>query len=282
MSDQSSADKSFIQRMQETFRLVIYKADDFRELRTMNLNLGTIYIGISMLSILLIALFFSLFAFTPLKKMIPGFGEIQANEKFIQLIEGVDELSVKIDAQQTYLNAFGKLLTASAEVEPNTAAVANDALKDSQSKVPAVSSQIVKAPKKTTSAPAQDGNKSNDKIALYTSLRESEFIRPVDGVISSHFSPEISHYGIDILAPKNTPVKAMMDGFTIGVQHEGNILSFYKHNSILLKEKGTFVRAGEALAIIGNTGTLSNGPHLHFELWHSGKPVNPEEFINFN
>ena len=117
---------------------------------------------------------------------------------------------------------------------------------------------------------------------------------PVSGVISSEFQPNIRHYGIDILAPKNTPVKAMMDGFvfssgwdletgyTLGIQHKGNILSFYKHNSILLKEKGTFVRAGEAVAIIGNTGTLSSGPHLHFELWHSGKPVNPKDFINFN
>ena len=105
--------------------------------------------------------------------------------------------------------------------------------------------------------------------------------------------PEIKHYGVDILAPKSSPINSIMDGYvfssgwdletgyTIGVQHEGNILSFYKHNSILLKEKGTFVQAGEAIAIIGNTGTLSSGPHLHFELWHSGKPLNPEDFLNF-
>ena len=131
-------------------------------------------------------------------------------------------------------------------------------------------------------------------MEIYSTLSESDIIVPVSGVISSEFQPNIRHYGIDILAPKNTPVKAMMDGFvfssgwdletgyTLGIQHKGNILSFYKHNSILLKEKGTFVRAGEAVAIIGNTGTLSSGPHLHFELWHSGKPVNPKDFINFN
>ena len=135
---------------------------------------------------------------------------------------------------------------------------------------------------------------SDDNLEIYSTLRESDIIVPVSGVISSEFQPNIRHYGIDILAPKNTPVKAMMHGFvfssgwdletgyTLGIQHKGNILSFYKHNSILLKEKGTFVRAGEAVAIIGNTGTLSSGPHLHFELWHSGKPVKPKDFINFN
>ena len=118
--------------------------------------------------------------------------------------------------------------------------------------------------------------------SIYDTWLSAEVILPVQGIVSSQFRPEIKHYGIDILAPKSSPINAIMDGYvfssgwdletgyTIGVQHEGNILSFYKHNSILLKEKGTFVQAGEAIAIIGNTGTHSSGPHLHFELWHSG------------
>jgi len=116
----------------------------------------------------------------------------------------------------------------------------------------------------------------------------------VEGIISSDFDPSIKHFGVDILAPAKTPVRAIMDGYvitsgwdletgyTIGVQHEGQILSFYKHNSHLLKEKGTFVAAGEAVAIIGNTGTLSSGPHLHFEFWHNGKPINPKDILNYN
>ena len=101
------------------------------------------------------------------------------------------------------------------------------------------------------------------------------------------------HFGIDILAPKNTPVKAVLDGYvfmsdwtletgyTLGIQHDNNVVSFYKHNSALLKKIGEFVSAGEALAIIGNSGTLSNGPHLHFELWHNGKPVDPASYVIF-
>ena len=125
-------------------------------------------------------------------------------------------------------------------------------------------------------------------------LEQIYFIPPIAGVVSAGYQPDIQHLGTDILAPKNTPVKAALDGYifladwtletghTIGVQHHNNIISFYKHNSALLKKVGDYVSAGEALAIIGNTGTLSSGPHLHFELWHNGKPVNPALFINFD
>ena len=105
--------------------------------------------------------------------------------------------------------------------------------------------------------------------------------------------PDQDHNGLDILAPKNTPIKAVMDGVvilsdwtletgnTIGIMHDNQVMSFYKHNSSLLKKNGAIVRAGEAIAIIGNTGTLSSGPHLHFELWYKGKPVDPSRYINF-
>ena len=124
-------------------------------------------------------------------------------------------------------------------------------------------------------------------------LEQMYFTPPVSGSISLQFDPETDHIGVDIIAPKNTPIKAALDGWiiasdwtletgnTIAIQHTNNIVSFYKHNSALLKKTGDYVRAGEAIAIIGNTGELTDGPHLHFELWHRGKPVNPEDFVNF-
>jgi len=124
-------------------------------------------------------------------------------------------------------------------------------------------------------------------------LEQLFFIPPITGRMSEGFMPDKKHYGVDILAPKNTPIKAVMDGYvitsdwtletgnTIGIQHANGIVTFYKHNSALLKKTGSLVKAGEAVAIIGNTGTLSDGPHLHFELWHKGKPINPIDFINF-
>jgi murein DD-endopeptidase MepM/ murein hydrolase activator NlpD len=116
---------------------------------------------------------------------------------------------------------------------------------------------------------------------------------PISGVISSGFDAETNHLGVDILAPKDTPVKAIWDGhvitadwtletgYTIGIQHSNDMVSFYKHTATLLKHSGAFVRAGEAVAIIGNTGKMTTGPHLHFELWLHGKPVDPTNYIDF-
>ena len=124
-------------------------------------------------------------------------------------------------------------------------------------------------------------------------LEQMYFSSPLSGEISAGFQPDTKHYGVDIVAPENTAIKSIMDGWviisdytvetgnTIGIQHPNNIISFYKHNSVLLKKEGSFVRAGEAVAIIGNTGELTDGPHLHFELWHKGKPVDPADFIMF-
>ncbi len=124
-------------------------------------------------------------------------------------------------------------------------------------------------------------------------LREIFLFTPVEGIISDQFDPKRDHYGLDIVAKENEPIKSVADGvvifsnwtldggYVIGVQHRANLISVYKHNSELLKNVGNFVSSGEIIAIIGNTGELTSGPHLHLELWHKGNPVNPENYISF-
>jgi murein DD-endopeptidase MepM/ murein hydrolase activator NlpD len=119
------------------------------------------------------------------------------------------------------------------------------------------------------------------------------FFVPLKGVITNEFNPSQTHYGVDIVSKQNEAIKCVLDGtvifsnwtletgYTIAVQHKQNIVSVYKHNSALLKKEGEFVKAGEPIAIIGQTGELTTGPHLHFELWSDGNPVNPKEYINF-
>jgi murein DD-endopeptidase MepM/ murein hydrolase activator NlpD len=126
-----------------------------------------------------------------------------------------------------------------------------------------------------------------------TPLEQLFMVAPIRGEITGAFDPEDSHNGVDIIAPKGTAVKAAMDGYvilsdytydtgyTIGIQHQNGVITFYKHNSELLKKVGSFVRGGEAIAIIGNTGHQTTGPHLHFELWSRGVPVNPVDYVKF-
>ena len=117
---------------------------------------------------------------------------------------------------------------------------------------------------------------------------------PVSGTLSQTFDPKIKHYAVDVVAPTGTPVKSIADGtvlfsewtsqtgFVIIVEHQDGLTSVYKHNGALTKSQGERVRAGEVIASVGNTGELTTGPHLHFELWRKGKPVNPLNYIDFN
>jgi len=141
----------------------------------------------------------------------------------------------------------------------------------------------------------EEFNISQNKIENHNSKNISglHFYKPVNGLVVKKFLPDEKHYGIDVVAEPNLPILSVLDGtvtmaswtvntgYVIQVQHENNIVSVYKHNSVLLKEQGDLVKAGESIAIIGNTGEQTTGPHLHFELWNNGVPVNPEDFILF-
>ncbi|MEL6628653.1 MAG: M23 family metallopeptidase [Bacteroidota bacterium] len=114
------------------------------------------------------------------------------------------------------------------------------------------------------------------------------------GNLRNPYNESLHHFGVDIIAEENTPIKSVADGYVliaeysdkngwvIGIQSDDQVLAFYKHNSRLLKNQGEYVLAGEPIAIIGNTGENSTGPHLHLELWQDGKPLNPSDYINFN
>ncbi len=119
------------------------------------------------------------------------------------------------------------------------------------------------------------------------------FFAPIKGTITGEFDLKSKHYGIDVVAPKNEPISATLEGtvifadwttetgYTIIIQHQNNLISVYKHNSVLLKNEGDVVQAGEVIAIMGNSGEITTGPHLHFELWFKGYPINPKEYIIF-
>jgi murein DD-endopeptidase MepM/ murein hydrolase activator NlpD len=127
----------------------------------------------------------------------------------------------------------------------------------------------------------------------YRELQETFFFSPITGFISDHYDLKKGHYGTDIVAKTNEPVKCIADGtviisswtqdsgHVIAVQHRGNLISVYKHNAELLKKVGTFVNAGEIISIVGNSGEMTDGPHLHFELWYNSNSLNPEEFVTF-
>lgn len=125
------------------------------------------------------------------------------------------------------------------------------------------------------------------------SLLDLFLFAPIEGIITTPFNPEIEHYGLDIVGKEHAPIKCIADGrvilstwtvetgWVIVVQHSKNLLSVYKHNTTLFKKASDLVKGGEVIAIMGNSGEFTTGPHLHFEVWHDGSPINPEDIISF-
>ena len=289
--------KKFIEKSKQTFyRLVILNNETFEEVGSYKLSLMNMYLLVSGLLVGFSILVISLVFFTPIKRLIPGYGGVGSQRDMFELVDRVDSLERIISANQTYATNVRKLLTADVEKEADIINQKPTATNDSV--IDVAPSEIEMQIRAGGDNPIANNTPSNETKAIKsigTSDRlESMFLgAPLTGSISKGFSLNEKHYGTDLIAPKNTPIKSVADGFvissdwtletgnTIAVQHINNVVSFYKHNSSLLKKVGDKVKAGEAIAIIGNTGEQSSGPHLHFELWKDGKPVNAQEYIRF-
>lgn len=227
--------------------------------------------------------------FTPLKRLVPGYASPTQHPEYIKLSKKIAALETDLTAYKTYYDHFNRMISLPDSIDPPSTSHTSKVLTDPLEKSKARQNGRIEDEKDIqalkVSAPTPAGVLN---IADYRYL-----MPPISGVVSNGFDPETDHFGVDVLAPHNTPVKAIWDGhvitadwtletgYTIGIQHNNDMVSFYKHNATLLKRNGAFVRAGEAVAIIGNTGKLTSGPHLHFELWINGKPVDPSNYIDF-
>jgi murein DD-endopeptidase MepM/ murein hydrolase activator NlpD len=296
MSAENSEEKgwaSFKEKLRNTYRLVVMNDESFEEVGSYKLSLLNLYVAISAAIVLLVILVSTLIFFTPIKRLVPGYGDASSGD-LLEINRTIANLEKQLKEQKNYTDSFRRMITGDDETESDVKEEKIVEI-DSLQAVPIIKEDEILRQEVEEEVQSQQRQKigsinisSNDMP-----LEQLYFIPPITGVVSEQFMPDKKHYGTDILAPKNTPVKATLDGFvissdwtletgnTISIQHSNNLISFYKHNSALLKETGNFIKAGEAVAIIGNTGTLSNGPHLHFELWHKGKPINPEDFITF-
>ncbi len=256
-------------RKNEDLRLVIMNENTFEEKYSFRLNLKNLYILLSSVVVVLIILIFLLIAFTPLKHLVPGYGNIENNSYVIKLNRYIGELETKIETQEQYNIALRKILMGNDSAEYKNP-VMNNSNKDGQ-----------------TGDNVYNENQSQSNLIL----KDFKMDVPLIGKINKNFDVKTSHYGMDIAGAIGSPVKAVLDGTiifsdwstetgnTIIIQHPNGVLSVYKHNSSLFKEIGDFVKKGEVIAKLGNSGTLTSGPHLHFELWYNGIPLDPAKYM---
>jgi len=289
------------ENLKNKFRLVIMNEDTFQEIASFKLTLFNFYLlgSTILVSVGLLALLF--IAVTPIKRYLPGYGLGSSSEEVLSLMRKVESVENEMNAQRIYISNVKRMLTGDVETVENIPVPEKNLL-----------SNLVNQDDVNLVAPSVEDNELRKEVELenignlakrsrYSGTEKAEdtpiegvfFVNPVKGEITSRFDLKKNHFGVDIVAPKNTAIKAALSGFvfladwtletghTIGIQHANNLITFYKHNAALLKKVGTFVKAGEAIAIIGNTGTKTEGPHLHFELWYKGIVMDPTDFISF-
>lgn len=222
----------------------------------------------------------------------PRYAQRETNKKLNQLSLKIDSLALEEENKDQFIQNFKRVFngdTASGFIDPV------EALRGQDKPIKPVSSMKL-AP--TDSLFRKDFEQSELSMITLTSskyreLRETFFFTPITGFISDRYDMKKSHYGVDIVAKTNEPIKCIADGtvimaswtldagYVIAIQHRGNLISVYKHNAELLRKVGNFVNAGEIISIVGNSGEMTDGPHLHFELWYNGNSLNPEEFVTF-
>ena len=279
--------KAFWHNIKFKYKLTIVNENTLEEvvgLRVSKLN------GLSVLLTVLAILFLiaaCIIAFTPLRNYLPGYMNSDVRSQIVNNALRVDSLQQVLDKQNLYIMNIQDIFSGKVQV---------DTVQSLDSLTAVRQDTLIEHTKREEEFRRQYEETEKYNLTSITSQPEVGgliFYRPARGMISGHFDVNKKHYGTDVAANPNESVLATMDGtvllstytaetgYLIAVQHNQDFVSVYKHCGSLLKREGDAVKGGEVIALVGNTGKLTTGPHLHFELWYKGRPVNPEKYIVF-
>ena len=237
--------------------------------------------------LLLLSTSFILIYITPLKEYFRGYTSIELRENAVENSMKLDSLESLYISQSKYIKSLKDLLSGNIsfeDLDQNTENIESNSLE----------LEIVKTNLDDSLLRALvDEEDKYNAFDLEGERFTTVLFPPVKGGLSSGFDYESKHYGVDIAMPENSPVHSISEGivvfaewtsetgFVIILEHLNGLTSIYKHNSSIIKAQGDRIETGEIIAFTGNTGSLTTGPHLHFELWYRGEPVDPESYIEF-
>lgn len=288
MAKENQKKQRLKKKLLHKYRLVILNEDTFEERVSFKLTRLNVFVLVAFSAVLLIVLTTFLIAFTSLREYIPGYSSTALKTQAIELNEKIDSLQQIRVRDSIYMASIRNVLTG--EIKSDN--INKDSLFESFKADP---EEVDLTPNKQDSL-LREEVAEEDKYNLFetaTSKVNYKLFPPIKGEITQEYNAQEKHFAIDIVAPKDTPVKATADGtvifaeFTVAtgyvliIEHPNNLISVYKHNASLTKKQGDLVTAGEVVAKVGNTGELTTGPHLHFELWSEGYSINPTSYIDF-
>lgn len=289
LKNKGKSRKKLLKRLKNSYRLSIINAQTFEEKFALRLSpMNVLILGV--LSFVFIGFaFISMVIFTPLKEYIPGYTDNSVRESALYAALKADSLEEELAIKNQYVNNIMRVLKD--EIPIDSADFSIPVTENPENVDLGVSDKDLELRKKV---------EEEDQYAVLFNAENSSvnefsyFFAPVRGIVTQKFDPATGHLGVDVVAEQNETIKAALGGTVIvstwtidggneiHIQHENNMLTVYKHNSVLLRKVGDVVKAGDSVAIIGNSGETSSGPHLHFELWKEGSPADPETSIVFN
>ncbi len=292
MSDINSNQKKE-SRLLRKLRMTIFVDKSFEEIITFRFAPWTLAVSVVAMAILLIAGVTILIAFTGLREYIPGYPTGEERRAIIQNMQRADSLINEVELRDLMLRNMRDVLRGDL---PESAWRRDSNVTLTRQSLAAINSEKSGAETKFVREVEQNeeydiATNADAPVTMNSELESTFFFTPAKGVVTNHF--EDGHYGVDVSIAESTPVLSTLDGivffsewtlqtgFVMMVQHDNQLVSVYKHNAKLLKQSGQRVSAGECLALTGNSGEFTTGPHLHFELWYKGTPLNPENYINF-
>lgn len=279
-------------KLRNKYRLVIFNDETYEERVSFRLSRMNVFVSLGTLAIILVTITTLIIALTPLREFIPGYMDPALPKRIYSLEQKADSLERDAIQKDLYLQTIKNIVNGQDFYDTIIEAPNEEANYDTIRYIRSDEDSLFRAE-------YERENRynlyiyENEDTSENLSLSNLNFFVPLSGTISNNFSLAEKHYGIDIVSGKDETIKAVLDGtvilsdwsietgYVIGIQHRNNFVSIYKHNSALLKKTGNFVKAGDPIAIVGETGELSTGPHLHFELWFNGAPVNPKDYITF-
>lgn len=284
--------QKLLDRLKNKYKLVILNDETFEEKASFTLNRLNVFILGSVLLVLLISIVTSILIFTPLKEYIPGYADVSLRRDISEMYIKVDSLQMLVDANDKYIANIKSVINGTVGTTDTINKNSKPTLKDTTFRIGSKPEEdsllrLMIEDQNQYGFAIKENNAKPSGIAAYT------FFTPVKGIITEKYNPRKNHYGIDVAATKGQAVKSTLEGtvimasftsdagYVIAIQHGNDLLSVYKHCSVLFKKVGNFVRSGEPIAVVGDSGELSTGPHVHFELWFKGNSVNPKDYINF-
>lgn len=279
--------KRVIKKLRHKYRLVIINDDTYEEYFSLKLSLLNIIVAIGMLVFTVAFMVGALISFTPLREYIPGYSNIETKKKAAYAYQKADSIENELNIRDRYLENIRLILSGEISTDSLSEKGIEDIRYDKIEDIKSLEDSIMRLTIEEQEKYALLNSASDIKDKVYF------FFTPVKGTVVDHFDVQKEHYGTDIVTKKGEPIKAVGDGtiimadyttksgFVVQIQHRNDLVSVYKHCSAVLKDVGEKVNSGDPIAVVGNTGEQTTGPHLHFELWENGIAINSEKHIKY-